>query len=85
MSLPLSGISLKPYHPYPKYKTLLDHQPDYCDGSVDTYRFTYEALQAFIAENVGRIFNDSTKTMKISQKMKRSISPLAFKVILMDG
>jgi hypothetical protein len=63
MSLPLSGISLKPYHPDPKYQTLLDPQPEYCNGSVDTYRFTYEALQAFLAENVGRIFNDSTKTI----------------------
>ena len=63
MSLPLSGISLKPYRPDPKYQTLLNHQPEYCDGSVDTYRFTYEALQSFLAHNVGRIYNDSTKTM----------------------
>lgn len=63
MSLPISGISLKPYHPDPKYKALLDRQPEYCNGSIDTYRFTYEALQLFLAENVGRIFNDSTKTM----------------------
>jgi hypothetical protein len=38
-------------------------QPEYCDGSVDTYRFTYEALHAFLAENVSRIFNNSTKSM----------------------
>lgn len=63
MSLPLSGISLMPHHPDPKYQALLDSQPKYCDGSVDSYRFTYEALQAFLAENVGRIFNDSTRTM----------------------
>jgi len=63
MSLPLSGISLKPYHPNSKYQALLKDQPEYCDGSVDTYRFTYEALQAFLAKNVGRIFKDSTKTI----------------------
>lgn len=63
MGLPLSGISLKPHRPDPKYKALLEHQPEYCNGSVDTYRFTYEALQAFLAENVGRIFKDSTKTI----------------------
>ena len=63
MSLPLSGISLRPYHSNPKYQALLDRQPEYCDGSVDSYRFTYEALQGFLAENVGRIFKDSTKTM----------------------
>lgn len=63
MSLPLSGISLEPYQSDPKYKALLDRQPDYCDGSVDTYRFTYEALQTFLEENVARIFNDSNKTM----------------------
>ena len=63
MSLPLSGISLKPYKPDPKYQALLDSQPEYCDGSVDTYRFTYEALQLFVEENVGRIFKDSSKTI----------------------
>ncbi|HZV70667.1 MAG TPA: membrane dipeptidase [Saprospiraceae bacterium] len=63
MSLPLSGISLKPHHPDPKYQTLLDNQPEYCDGSVDTYRFTYGALQKFLAENVSLIFKDSNKTI----------------------
>jgi len=75
MSLPLSGISLKPYHAYPKYKALLDRQPEYCNGSVDTYRFTYEALKAFLAENVGRIFKDSTKTMdNLSENEKIDLS-----------
>ena len=63
MSLPISGISLKPYHPDSKYQALLDSQPEYCNGSVDSYRFTYEALQSFLSENVALIFNDSTKTM----------------------
>jgi microsomal dipeptidase-like Zn-dependent dipeptidase len=75
MSLPLSGISLKPYRSYPKYQALLDSQPEYCDGSVDTYRFTYEALQSFLAENVGRIFKDSTKTMdNLSENEKIDLS-----------
>ncbi len=63
MALPVSGFSLKPHHPDPKYQALLDRQPEYCDGSIDSYRFTYEALQAFLVENVGRIFKDSTLTM----------------------
>ena len=63
MSLPISGISLKPCRPDPEYEALLDRQQEYCEGSVDTYRFTYEALQSFLAENVGIIFKDSTKTM----------------------
>lgn len=63
MSLPISGISMKPYHPEPQYQDLLDSQPEYCDGSVDSYRFTYEALLSFLSENVSRILNDTTKTM----------------------
>lgn len=63
MSLPISGFSLKPHRPDPKYKSMLDHDPNYCEGSVDTYRFTYEALQTFLKENVGHIFKDSTLTM----------------------
>ncbi len=75
MSLPLSGISLEPYHSDPKYQALLDRQTEYCDGSVDTYRFTYEALQAFLADNVGRILKDSTKTMdNLSEDEKINLS-----------
>jgi microsomal dipeptidase-like Zn-dependent dipeptidase len=61
MSLPISGISLRPYRPHQKYKTLLDRKDDYCNGSVDTYRFTYESLKSFLSANVGRIFCDSSK------------------------
>jgi len=63
MSLPLSGISLKPHKPDTRYQALLNDQSEYCDGSVDTYRFTYEALQAFLAKNVGVIFKDGSKTI----------------------
>ncbi len=76
MSLPLSGISLKPHHPAKKYKDELSRQKNYCNGSVDTYRFTYEALQTFLAENVGHILNDSIRTMDnltIDEKIDLSI------------
>jgi hypothetical protein len=63
MSLPLSGISMKPFKPEPKYQALLDRQQQYCNGSVDTYRFTYEALKSFLAENAGRILKDNTKNI----------------------
>lgn len=63
MSLPLSGLSLKPYHPYPVYKDWLARQTSYCNGAVDSYRFTYEAFQTFVTDHISYILGDSTKTI----------------------
>lgn len=63
MSLPLSGISIKPFHPDKKYQDLLDQPSNYCNGSVDSYRFVYESLQYFLQENLSSIFNDRFKTI----------------------
>src|SRR5690606_6398089 len=37
-----------PYHPHEKYQKALDSLESYCAGSVDSYRFTYEAVKKFI-------------------------------------
>lgn len=63
MALPVSGISLRPFKPDEEFKKLIENKTDYCNGSVDTYRFTYESLKSILEKNVSRIFNDSTKSI----------------------
>jgi len=48
MSLPISGLSLQPFNPDKKYSDKIDSLPCYCEGSVDTYLFTYLAVKDFI-------------------------------------
>lgn len=55
MSLPISGESLKPKKMEQVYQDQIDSLVEadcYCEGSIQTYKFTYEALQDFIEQNV---------------------------------
>ncbi|MCP4441279.1 MAG: hypothetical protein GY810_20430 [Aureispira sp.] len=61
MSLPISGESLKPRKSEEEYKNLIDSLTQaecYCEGSIHTYKLTYEALQEFIEENVMEFYAD---------------------------
>lgn len=48
MSLPISGTSTLPHDPSEKYQRLLDSLDHYCPGSIDSYKFTYQALQEYV-------------------------------------
>lgn len=61
VSLPISGFSLEPYNPSNQYKNKLDSLPCYCNGSTDTYKFTYIALKEFIEKKATLFYNDSAK------------------------
>lgn len=63
MSLPNSGESLKPFKPSAKYKARLDSLTRYCDGSIDSYIFSYLALKEFIENNAGEILGDTMLEM----------------------
>ncbi len=57
------GIALEAYRPYPEYQAKLDSiAPWYCDGSIDSYQFTYQELKLFIEQNLAEIFNDASLT-----------------------
>ncbi len=64
MSLPISGETLKAFKPSAIYKARIDSLTRYCNGSIDSYIFSYLALKAFIESNVGAIFNDPTLSIK---------------------
>lgn len=62
MSIPLSGESLKAYKPDEPYKSILDSMEKancYCEGSIDAYKFTYEAVKEHIHSNIQFIYGDS--------------------------
>lgn len=55
------GTSLESHKPQPKYQEKLDSVADsYCNGSIDSYQFTYTELNRYIEEHLGEIFNDTT-------------------------
>lgn len=63
MSLPLSGESLMAFKPSEKYKAKIDSLTTYCNGSIDTYIFSYLALKTFIENNIGVIYGDSSRNI----------------------
>ena len=48
VALPISGFTCQPYEPAAHYRQLLDSMKTYCDGSVDSYQFTYLAVKNFV-------------------------------------
>ncbi len=61
-SLPISGESLKSHKPQEPYKTILDSLKKancYCEGSIDSYKFTYEAVKEHIYSQLQFIYGDS--------------------------
>lgn len=61
VSLPISGKSLLPHKPTEAYQNKLDTMSCYCNGSIDTYRLTYEDLQEHIESNYQRISGDDSR------------------------
>ncbi len=57
ISLPISGISLKPYHPEARFQAKIDSLAQYCDGSIDSYKFTYLEVKNVIESNCTVIDN----------------------------
>lgn len=75
ISLPVSGFSLAPYHSDEKYATLLKQLPRYCDGSIDSYKFTYLAVKEFIENEVFKyIYPDKKDFSELSEAEKINLS-----------
>jgi microsomal dipeptidase-like Zn-dependent dipeptidase len=47
ISIPNSGVSLEPHEPREDYEKKLEAMEDYCPESIDSYIFTYNALNGF--------------------------------------
>lgn len=76
MSLPISGITLEAFEAEPFYRQQIDSLECHCPGSVDSYKFTYEALKKHIEESVKTIEGDSTlefSDLSEQEKVKYSI------------
>ena len=58
ISLPISGLSLGNHHTEKEFIAAQDSLPCFCDGSIDSYKFTYEVVQDLIEGNVARISNN---------------------------
>lgn len=57
-----SGKFLKAYHPYQEHKNKMDSLSCFCEGSIDSYKYTYNAMKKLIEDSVPVIFKDPSKT-----------------------
>lgn len=79
VSLPISGVSNKPHKPEEAYQAEVDSlhaQECYCEGSVDSYIFTYQKVLSFVQEHTGEILKDSLlnfNALSESQKVRLSL------------
>jgi microsomal dipeptidase-like Zn-dependent dipeptidase len=78
VSLPISGMSLKPHNPEPKYKLILDTLKCFCNGSIDSYKFTYLEVKKVIESNYQLISENKNdvadfKNLSEPEKVKFSI------------
>jgi len=60
LSLPISGESLIAYRPRADYAARLDTLKAHCPGSIDAYKFTYQALQQLLEANLPALTGNST-------------------------
>lgn len=54
ISLPISGETCRPYKPRADYQAKLDSLERYCNGSIDSYKFTYQEVKAFLERNLSK-------------------------------
>ena len=59
MALPISGYSCMPYQPETAYQQKIDSLDLYCEGSIDSYIFTYQVVKDFIETNPQLGYADS--------------------------
>jgi microsomal dipeptidase-like Zn-dependent dipeptidase len=52
IALPLSGWVLEPYRPEAGFQAALDTMSAYCPGSIDSFKFTYQAVKSFIENEI---------------------------------
>lgn len=52
MSLPISGESCQALNPRADYQAKLDALDNYCSGSIDSYKFTYNEVKAFLQQEL---------------------------------
>ncbi len=52
ISLPISGETCRPYKPRADYQAKLDGLSSYCNGSIDSYKFTYEEVKKFLEKEL---------------------------------
>ncbi len=76
ISLPISGISLSAYRPEKRYQEKIETLDCFCEGSIDSYKLTYQEVQHLIESNYQEIDPNilgSFEELSESKKVKFSI------------
>jgi microsomal dipeptidase-like Zn-dependent dipeptidase len=74
VSLAASGIACRAYKPRADYKAKIDSLESYCNGSIDSYKFTYLAVKDYIESNLASIYGDSVKLEDMTEAQKVNLS-----------
>ncbi|PHN06414.1 membrane dipeptidase [Flavilitoribacter nigricans] len=70
IALPLSGEVLEPYRPEAPYQQMLEQLDRHCTGSIDEFKFTYQAVKSFlenelVLSNYQEPFSDLPEAQKV--------------------
>jgi hypothetical protein len=73
ISLPISGVSLKMHDPSIVMKAKIDSLDCYCDGSIDSYKFTYQEVKSFLEVNCDSILGKPYQSLTEKEKINLAI------------
>lgn len=66
VSLP---VAINEHNPYPEYQARIDALPNFCPGSIDSYKFTYQIVDSLIRSYsyllLGTSFDDLPEAKKV--------------------
>lgn len=70
VSLPVSGVSNLPHQSNPEYQARLDALDHYCEGSIDTYQFSYEMLKEYIEGEMAEVLLQGNSFLQLPEAEK---------------
>ena len=77
ISLPISGITMQAHKPDPYFRDKIKQLDHYCNGSIDSYKFTYNAVKELIESNYKSInpeWGDVTDFSALEENEKVDLS-----------
>ncbi len=70
VSLP---VAMAEYNPYPEYQARLDALPNFCPGSIDSYKFTYDIVDSLIKSYAYKLLGTRFEDLPEAKKVLFSI------------
>jgi microsomal dipeptidase-like Zn-dependent dipeptidase len=72
-SLPISGEPTSGFNPEKEFEMLINHA-NHCEGSIDSYKLTFNSLRSFLNNNVEEVFPLKKSYDELSEEQKTKLS-----------